>query len=381
MLVTPRYGDGALADLIPSVLGALGVDGEQDRLGLGLRGVRRVAVLLVDGMGAELVRGRTDVAPFLAGLPDRSMTAGFPSTTAASLGSLGTGLPPGEHGIVGYLLAIPDHQRLLNPLKWRLMGEGPRVDLLKELVPERFQPAATAFERAAAAGITVTQVAPMYQARSGLTRAALRGGDFRPSFSVGDLVDGIVTALAAGNRTLVYAYHGDLDMTGHVRGPDSESWALELGQIDLAVRVLAERLPRDAALIVTADHGMVTVREPVDFDRTPELRAGVRALGGEPRARHVYAEHGSADDVVAAWRETLGTDFTVTARADAIAAGWFGPVVAPAVFERIGDAVVTANEARAVIRSGGEPLQSRLLGHHGSLTAAEMLVPLQVIRP
>ena len=138
MLVTPRYGDGALADLIPSVLGALGVDGEQDRLGLGLRGVRRVAVLLVDGMGAELVRGRTDVAPFLAGLPDRSMTAGFPSTTAASLGSLGTGLPPGEHGIVGYLLAIPDHQRLLNPLKWRLMGEGPRVDLLKELVPEPF---------------------------------------------------------------------------------------------------------------------------------------------------------------------------------------------------------------------------------------------------
>ena len=381
MLVTPRYGDGALADLIPSVLGALDVDGEQDRLGLGLNGVRRVAVLLIDGMGAELLRGRTDVAPFLAGLPDRSMTAGFPSTTAASLGSLGTGLPPGEHGIVGYLLAIPDHQRLLNPLKWRLMGEGPRVDLLKELVPEQFQPTATAFERAAAAGVTVTQVAPMYQAGSGLTRAALRGGDFRPNFSVGDLVDGIVTALTAGDRTLVYAYHGDLDMTGHVRGPDSESWSLELGQIDLAVRTLAERLPRDAALIVTADHGMVAVREPVDFDRTPQLRAGVRSLGGEPRARHVYAERGSADDVVAAWRETLGDDFTVSGRADAIAAGWFGPVVAPAVFDRIGDAVVTANGARAVIRSGGEPLQSRLLGHHGSLTAAEMLVPLHVIRP
>ena len=71
----------------------------------------------------------------------------------------------------------------MNPLKWRLMGEGPKVDLLKEVVPEQFQPVATAFERAAAEGITVTQVAPMYQAGSGLTRAALRGGDFRPSFS------------------------------------------------------------------------------------------------------------------------------------------------------------------------------------------------------
>ena len=84
MLVTPRYGDGALADLIPSVLGALGVDGEQTGSGSACDGVRRVAVLLIDGMGAELVRGRTDVAPFLAGLPDRSMTAGFPSTTAAA---------------------------------------------------------------------------------------------------------------------------------------------------------------------------------------------------------------------------------------------------------------------------------------------------------
>ena len=153
MLVTPRYGDGALTDLIPSVLGALGVDGgHRPARARAATACDRVAVLLVDGMGAELVRGRTDVAPFLAGLPERSMTAGFPSTTAASLGSLGTGLPPGEHGIVGYLLAIPDHQRLLNPLKWRLMGEGPKVDLLKELVPEQFQPAATAFERAAADG-------------------------------------------------------------------------------------------------------------------------------------------------------------------------------------------------------------------------------------
>ena len=126
---------------------------------------------------------------------------------------------------------------------------------------------------------------------------------------------------------------------------------------------------------------MVAVREPVDFDRTPELRAGVRALGGEPRARHVYAERGSADDVVAAWRETLGTDFTVSDprgrdRRRAGSGRWSRPPCST----RIGDAVVTANGARAVIRSGGEPLQSRLLGHHGSLTAAEMLVPLYTIR-
>ena len=380
MFVTPRYGDGALADLVPSVLGALGVAGESDRIGLGLDGPRRVAILLIDGMGADLVAARRDVAPFLGGLPERTLTAGFPSTTVASLASLGTGVPAGEHGLVGYLLAVPDHERLMNPLKWRLMGEGPKVDLLKEVVPEQFQPVATAFERAAADGIAVTQVAPMYQAGSGLTRAALRGGGFRPSFSSGDLVDGVVSALGDGDRSLVYAYHGDLDMTGHVRGPNSEAWALELAQIDLTVRLIAERLPAGAAVIVTADHGMVQVDSPVDFDRQPELQAGVRALGGEPRARHVYAEPGAADDVAAAWRELLGADFTVASRGEAVGWGWFGPRVTPRVAPRIGDVVVVANTDGAVIRSAGEPLQSRLVGHHGSLTPAEMLVPLYTIR-
>lgn len=380
MLVTPRYGDGALADLLPSVLGVLGVAGETDRIGLGLDGVRRVAVLLIDGMGAELVGAHADAAPLLSARSARTLTAGFPSTTVAGLASLGTGLPSGEHGLAGYLLAVSDHDRLMNPLTWSLAGQGPPVDLLEELVPEQFQPSATVFERAVADGVVVTRVAPTYQAGSGLTRAVLRGGDFRPTFSVGDLADGVLTALAAGDRTLVYGYHGDLDTTGHVRGPGSQSWALELAQIDLAVRLIAERLPAGAALIVTADHGMVRVADPVDFDTTPELQAGVRTLGGEPRARHVYTEPGAADDVAAAWQASLGADFMVLTRAQATAAGWFGPAVHDRAAAHIGDVVVICLADRAVIRSVAEPMQSNLIGQHGSLTAAEMLVPLSIFR-
>jgi hypothetical protein len=85
---------------------------------------------------------------------------------------------------------------------------------------------------------------------------------------------------------------------------------------------------------------------------------------------------GAADDVLAAWCAQLGDDFLVQSRADAIAAGWFGPVVSPRIVERIGDVIAAPTSARAIIRSGVEPLQSRLIGHHGSLTAAEMLIPL-----
>ena len=63
MFGTPRYGDGALTDLVPSVLGVLGVAGESDRIGLGVDGLHRVAILLIDGMGADLVAARRDALP------------------------------------------------------------------------------------------------------------------------------------------------------------------------------------------------------------------------------------------------------------------------------------------------------------------------------
>ncbi|MFF0818540.1 alkaline phosphatase family protein [Rhodococcus sp. NPDC003318] len=382
MLLAPNYGRESLSDLVPSVLAQLGVAGESDRIGLGLSGVNRVCILLVDGLGAQLLAAHPDEAPFLSSAgPAPLLTAGFPTTTAASLASLGTGLPSGEHGVVGYLMSVPGEDRLMNPLKWRLHGEGPRVDLLRELVPEEFQPTPTAFERAAAHGITVSRVAPAYQGNSGLTRAALRGGEFRPSFSMGDLVDATVTALHEGERSLVYAYHGELDLTGHARGPESTAWALELEQVDLLVRQIADRLPSDGALIVTADHGMVQVHSPIDIDQDSGLRRDVHQIGGEPRARHVYTEPGRADAVLARWQDRLGDAFAVHSRADVIERGWFGPTVSAAAEQRIGDVVAVATGDGALIRRGAEPLQSILIGHHGSLTPAELHVPLVVFRP
>lgn len=379
MFDVPRYGTGSLSDVLPSVLACLGVPGEQDRLGLDLA-VSRVCVLLIDGLGAELLARHAEVAPFLSSLVGKPLTTGFPSTTATSLSSLGVGAPPGEHGIVGYLMNVPGYDRLVNALRWQLQGQGhdPVVDLLTDLVPEQFQPRPTVFERAAAAGVRVGQVAPMYQAASGLTRAALRGNEFRPSFSVGDLIDGTITALRAGDRSLVYAYHGELDTTGHARGTASDAWLLELAHVDRIAATIAERLPAGAALLVTADHGMVDIEDTVDFDTLGELQAGVRGLGGEARARHVYTEQGATADVAAAWQAVLGADFAVLPRAEVIARGWFGPLVTPAIAARIGDLVVAARGGRGVVRTVAEPLESRMIGHHGSLTAAESEIPLRI---
>ena len=103
------------------------------------------------------------------------------------------------------------------------------------------------------------------------------------------------------------------------------------------------------------------------------------SIGGEPRARHVYAHPGAEADVVAAWRETLGARAWVVTRDEAIAAGWFGAQVADIVRPRIGDVVAAARGSAAMVRRAVEPGESALVGHHGSLTPAEQLVPLLVV--
>lgn len=377
-VLVPRYGAASLADLLPSALACLGVEGETDRLGLALD-VDHVCVLLVDGLGALALAENAATAPFLTGLPAATLTAGFPSTTATSLTTLGTGLPPGEHGILSYLLRLPGQDRLFNTLRWRLNGEGPKVDALTAFPPERVQPRPSAFERAIAAGIPAIQVAPGYQNGSGLTRAGWRGGDFRPTYSVGDLLDGVLRAVGSAPKTLVYTYHSELDTTGHARGPASRAWRFELAHVDRIAAELAARLPARSALIVTADHGMVELGDRIDFDTHPDLPDGVAELGGEPRARHVYTRDGAAADVADTWRAVLGTDFLVRTRAEAVEAGWFGPV-ADEFTSRIGDLVVAALGTGGIVRTGAEPLQTMMVGHHGSLTAAEQLVPLRIHR-
>ena len=367
-LALPAYGSGSLSDLLPCVVSALtGGDGGVLRLDP----VARAVVLLVDGLGWHQLRAHPQEAPFLTGLVagGRRITAGCPATTATSLASLGTGLPPGRHGVLGYQLAVPGTDWVLSSLRW-----DDRID------PRSWQPEPTWFERGLAAGIAVTRVGPSSFDGTGLTVAALRGGRYDGADSVGERVAATAAALDAP-RALVYCYHGDLDATGHRHGVGSSAWRQELVHVDRLVEQLAGAMPAGSALWVVADHGMVDVGadDNVDLAATPELLAGVRLVAGEPRARYLHVQAGAADDVLAAWRTRLGSRMHVVTRDEAVAAGWFGPVE-PRLLARIGDVVALATSAVAVVDRRSGPRRPPLIGHHGSITPAELDVPLLEVR-
>ena len=378
----PRYGTDDLSLLLPAATAAV-TGRAHPLLGLPTR-IRRVILLVVDGLGARQLAAHAPIAPVLSGATQAVLDAVYPTTTATNLASIGTGLPPGEHGLVSYSLAVPDDDRPLITLTWSWQRQDLDLDARDTVVPEQFQPTPTAFERATNAGVRAVRVLRPEFTTSGLTRAGLRGGEVRTATGREPTIAAALAAAAEQDTpTIVYAHHGDLDAIGHLTGPGSEPWCEELAAVDAAVGAAAERLGPDTALLVTADHGMVRVAEEgfVELADDPAWLDGVRVLTGDGRCRQLHVQPGAEHDVLATWREHSGEHAHVLSREQAITAGWFGPRIADHVRPRIGEVVVCATTDRAWVHRDLDLFGGRLPGQHGALTRDEVEVPLIVLTP
>ncbi|MEV0762694.1 nucleotide pyrophosphatase/phosphodiesterase family protein [Nocardia sp. NPDC050435] len=368
-----------LADVLPSVAASFGLDAPNP---LGIAPNRDVVVLLIDGLGAELLARHRAVAPTLAAHLRTTLTAGFPATTSTSLASLALGAPCATHGIIGYSFALPDPggARLFNALRWRLDGAtGP--DARETHPPEEMQRRDSRVQDLARHGVEVHYVVPPYQVTSGLTRATFRApGTLHPAESLDEVRNGILAVATHSDaaRRFAYAYFPDLDANGHLYGPESEQWLGVLGDLEAFAADLLSALPSTCTLLVTGDHGMIHAGTVIDLDAREHLHRDVRLIAGEARVRHVYLERpGAAADVLAAWTAELSTDARVVGREQALDEHWFGPTPPePDVTRRIGDVLAVATGRSVLVRPVAEPLESMLIGHHGAWSAEEQLVPL-----
>ncbi len=369
---------GSICDVLPAAAALLGVRDAVDPLRLTdwVGDVRRVALVLVDGMGWHLLAELAADAPLLA-----SVLAGgagwltelacvFPSTTPTNLVSLSTGVQPGEHGILGFTVKLPGVDRTLNHIVWR--DDPP---------PGQWQPVPTWFERLAYNGIGAQVVLPGAFLGSGLTEAAYRGAQFHGTDRHDDYARRVSNRLHAAPG-LVFAYLAELDTAGHLFGIGSAEWHAAAAFVDTFLTRLVETLPSDAALLVTADHGGLNVpaHARIDLDADPRLDAGVRTVAGDVRVRYLHTEPGAQADVHAIWTEILDGQAAVYSRAEAVAAGLFGPV-RPEHLSRIGDVVVCCTGDAAVLATDHEPTEAaRMVGMHGAATPAETAIPLIVFR-
>ena len=357
-----RFG---LADITNSIFNSLSVPETIDSLSLGSAENREVLVL-IDGMGQDAIDKYGDQFPIFDELKQvKKLYTNFPSTTATSLSTLGTGVLPGIHGMLGYTVRVPrSDNRLLNALKW-----DERVD------PVMWQKVPTLFERAVLAGVSVTHVAAKRYEGSGFTQAALRGAKYVGANGVDEMATAVSAALKP-QPSFVYTYLNTLDSAGHNDGVGSDKWLTALQQVSEFITKVKQLAPAGTRIWVTSDHGMVNSTEQVILGQDNNLLENVTLIGGEPRARHIYIKEGAASETIAQWQEFFGNKAKVLSKESAIKDGLFGPVVTEDSHDRLGDLIAIANNDLILVDPARVREESSMVGHHGGVTDIEVEIPL-----
>ena len=355
----PDYDGACVANVVPTLLGH-GSPGPW--MPTAALEARQVVLLVLDGMGWEQMQERRSLIPTMGAMAGGPITTVVPSTTSTALTSITTGLPPGEHGIVGYRMAV--HGEVLNVLRW----STPAGDAHQSIPPPKMQ------VRSPFLGERPPVVTRAEYKRSGFTGVHLDPGRFCGYRTMATMAAEVERFLRQ-SEPFIYAYYDGLDKVAHEYGL-GEHYDAELSWLDILVDRILSRLPRGAALVVTADHGQVEVLDEA-VRLSSDVLSNCSLQSGEGRFRWLHARSGRGRDLYEAAVAHHTDDAWVMTRDEVVGGGWFGPVVSEAAKSRLGDVALVARRDVAF----HDPLDTgpyTLVGRHGSVTPAEMLVPLLV---
>ncbi|MEN9748238.1 MAG: hypothetical protein RLZZ603_930 [Actinomycetota bacterium] len=359
---------GRLTDVFASALGAIsGVDNR-----LNFRPARRVICVLVDGLGSQNLKAAAGHAPFLnqAMARTKPISCGFPTTTATSITSFGTGVSAGVHGLVGYKLFDRTAQVAFNLLNgW---------DSVR--TPEAWQTQQTVSERAINAGVGSFFIGPKAYEGSEFTRATMRGANYLSAKGIDDRFEAAARLLRTEKSDfLAYLYVPELDQTAHALGVASGKWLQDLEDLDASVRNLAAALGKQDALLVTADHGVLDVpaNQHIYLDEFGLDWSRVADVSGDPRVNFIYLHDANeAEQVASELQIGLGDKALALTRAQVVAAGWY-PNITDATLRRLPEVFALATKNVALYHREYAPAASlNMIGQHGALSSVELSVPL-----
>ncbi|MCS4484436.1 alkaline phosphatase family protein [Gleimia sp. 6138-11-ORH1] len=323
---------------------------------------RAVCVVLIDGMGLEQILACRAHTPFLR-KQETGLIAGhtvLPSTTATALTSFTTGEFPGKTNMLGWSIYTEDG--IGNLINFQNIRQAPKQ---WQPVPPLFAVAKEKFD------IDSQVISHPRFANSGLTEAAFRGARFVGAETFADRIAAGIAHLQKG-RGLAYLYWSELDHVGHERGWQSLEWANELEHVDANLRDLAAACPKDAAIILTADHGMIDVdpSQRIDLADYPTLSDSVKVIAGEGRCVQLYTQPGQAEKVVQNWKEFFGDKVLISTDPATVFRG-------RPTQRFTADALVFSLDRQVIVDSRIQPIgQVNLIGVHGSVTAPEVTIPM-----
>ena len=353
----PSYDGTGLVNLISEL--ELRLTGESQSPGLSepdvIPSANTYVLVLFDGLGVAQLQH--PAARSISASMTGQIEAPFPTTTSVSLATIATGLAPSQHGQVAHLTWMEDLGKVVNTLKWVTTTGDPVSYDYQSVLPKP-----NLWERLRTAGVEPITVQPADFSGSPLTRTLYRGARFEGAWDVEDLITATAQLAGEPNR-LIFTYVPHVDFAGHVFGLGSPEFTDAMKTAVSVWEGIAAALPLNAALIGTADHGLVEfseqqkqlVRDP-KFD---DLR-----LAGDTRGIQMWGERSVMDELA----ELTGGDLV-----DSLTL--IGPDPTALTRSRLGELLLLSPPDKAVIPRG---FDKRLRCYHGGLTPDEVEIPILV---
>ena len=404
--VRPDYEGYCLSNVPSTVQSLFGLDPGRPRLpkdALGdveTSGIDNVILMLCDGLGYNEWR-RTPGTGFFGAFNTkgsvRPITSIFPSTTAAALTSVSTGLTPQEHGLPEWFVYMQELGEIILTLPFSRPGERGR-DTLKGRFPERaLFDGAPVFRRLKTEGIGCMTFTGGYLANTVYSTLTRAGTGVTPYSSASDLSVSLRRFVEkAKGKNFVYVYWSDVDHIEHAYGQGTDESLVETSLISHAMQEgFLDRVDREAAkrtlILLTADHGQLTVEpeKTVYVNRFTKLTRNLQKNPhgdmippwGNLRDTFYLVDESRLEETERYMQEKLDGVATVMKTADGIKEGLFG-INRPSgrFLRRVGNLMVLPHGNRTVFYRYKKGAIPDLKGQHGGLSKEEMTIPLAAAR-
>lgn len=404
--VKPLYDSYCFAQLprlITSLFPGMPADDTTGRLLGPLAGTYdRVIVVLVDAFGWRFLEQYQERYPFLRRFEREGvvtkLTSQFPSTTAAHITTIHTGLSVGQSGVYEWFYYEPLVDDVMAPLLFSFAGDKDRETLhATGISASQLFPASTLYPTLQAHGVTPYVVSPKEHTPSPYSLAVTGGARLVPYDT---FADGLTTLLelhrGSTDPLYTFIYMGSIDTAGHKFGPGSPHFAAEVEYCFTVLEYIFHQLAKgklhNTLLLLTADHGQIEgdAAKTIFLNRLlPDCTRWIKTN----RQGKSLVPTGSCRDMFlsirpelldAAWdalNDVLRPYADVHRVADLTSNGFFGSAPpSKLLLDRIGNLVILPHPHETVWWYEEGRFNQSYFGLHGGCSAQEMETPLLALR-
>ncbi len=406
--VYPRYGGQSLPNVVSTAMRTLGVDNEKTPINhefykdhIDLDRIEKVVFVVLDGFGYRMWADFGNDTGFFGRIAKRGLlmpiTSIFPSTTAAAITSINTGLTPLEHGLPEWIIYMREIGMIINTLPFTAYMTEKYTSLSDLGVDSKIlYDGKTVYEKLNEEGITSHTFTARNIAESAYTRLIKRGSHGNPYVHPSDAVVKLRRVLESERKkTYVNLYMDNIDSATHTYGPFTEESRAEIGAISQVFKMqLLDKIDKSAAkdtlVLVTADHGHTSINpSKTTFMNDDRKLAGFLASDrgskilptGSPRGVFLHINESDIERAYAHLSEKFDGTARIMRTRDAVSAGLFGSGKPHKKFgERAGDILILPKDHESIWYEHVKGRKQKYIGVHGGLSKNEMLIPLGMAR-